>query len=92
VRGAKYRIVVVFFFKIITDLALHVISRGTGYQERTVIYFSPINYSADSTAKKLKGAINLDSLEQVDSGLTFESGKVKYQVGISPNPTTKPNH
>lgn len=36
-------------------------------------------YYSDSTAKKLKGVINLDSLEQVDSGLTFESGKVKYQ-------------
>jgi hypothetical protein len=34
----------------------------------------------DSTARKLKGVIDLDCLEQVDSGLTFESGKVKYQV------------
>jgi len=38
-----------------------------------------LQYFVDETAKKLKGSIDLDQCEQVDTGLTFEYGKVKYQ-------------
>jgi len=38
-----------------------------------------LQYFVDETAKKLKGSIDLDQCEQVDTGLTFESGKVRYQ-------------
>jgi len=35
-----------------------------------------LNYYTDSTARKLKGTIDLDQCFQVDSGLTYNSGKV----------------
>lgn len=38
-----------------------------------------LQYFVDETAKKLKGSIDLDQCEQVDTGLTFEYGKVRYQ-------------
>jgi len=38
-----------------------------------------LQYFVDETARKLKGSIDLDQCEQVDTGLTFESGKVRYQ-------------
>jgi len=38
-----------------------------------------LQYYVDQTGKKLKGSIDLDQCEQVDSGLTFECGKIKFQ-------------
>eukprot|EP00092_Neocalanus_flemingeri_P038986 GFUD01042440.1.p1 GENE.GFUD01042440.1~~GFUD01042440.1.p1 ORF type:complete len:583 (+),score=143.25 GFUD01042440.1:110-1750(+) len=38
-----------------------------------------LQYFVDESAKKQKGSIDLDQCEQVDTGLTFESGKVRYQ-------------
>jgi len=38
-----------------------------------------LQYFVDETTKKLKGSIDLDQCEQVDTGLTFEYGKVRYQ-------------
>jgi len=38
-----------------------------------------LHYYTDHTARKLKGTIDLDQCEQVDTGLTFESGKTHYQ-------------
>merc|ERR1719348_1284677 len=38
-----------------------------------------LQYYVDSSRNKLKGSIDLDQCEQVDSGLTFECGKVKFQ-------------
>jgi len=36
-------------------------------------------YYTDPTCKKLKGEIDLDQCEQVDTGLQFENNKHKYQ-------------
>lgn len=38
-----------------------------------------LQYYVDSQARKLKGTIDLDQCEQVDSGLTFECGKIRFQ-------------
>jgi len=38
-----------------------------------------LQYFVDNSTKKLKGSIDLDQCEQVDTGLTFEFGKVRYQ-------------
>lgn len=38
-----------------------------------------LHYYTDNSTKKLKGTIDLDQCEQVDTGLTFESGKTRYQ-------------
>merc|ERR1719443_774101 len=38
-----------------------------------------LQYYVDNTAKKLKGSVDLDQCEQVDSGLTFECGKLRFQ-------------
>lgn len=38
-----------------------------------------LQYFVDDTTRKLKGSIDLDQCEQVDTGLTFEYGKVRYQ-------------
>jgi len=38
-----------------------------------------LQYFVDETTRKLKGSIDLDQCEQVDTGLTFEYGKVRYQ-------------
>jgi len=38
-----------------------------------------LQYYVDRTGRKLKGSIDLDQCEQVDSGLTFECGKIRFQ-------------
>merc|ERR1719427_1252712 len=38
-----------------------------------------LQYYTDQTARKLKGIIDLDQCEQVDTGLTFECGKLRFQ-------------
>lgn len=38
-----------------------------------------LHYYTDPQARKLKGVIDLDQCEQVDTGLTYQSGKVSYQ-------------
>lgn len=38
-----------------------------------------LQYYTDQNAKKLKGTIDLDQCEQVDTGLSYQSGKDNYQ-------------
>jgi len=38
-----------------------------------------LHYYTDPLARKLKGVIDLDQCEQVDTGLTYQSGRVSYQ-------------
>jgi len=38
-----------------------------------------LNYYSDETKRKLKGTISLNDVEQVDSGLSAENGKHKYE-------------
>jgi len=38
-----------------------------------------LHYYTDPQAKKLKGVIDLDQCEQVDTGLTYQSGRASYQ-------------
>jgi len=38
-----------------------------------------LHYYTDPLARKLKGVIDLDQCEQVDTGLTYQSGRVSYK-------------
>lgn len=38
-----------------------------------------LHYYTDPKARKFKGEIDLDQCEQVDTGLTYQSGKISYQ-------------